>query len=72
MSGLYARIREEERKSQAWDMYLQRFHFMINGQLKYQSFNEWYGVITGGNLDLRPADEILAEVEAIREELKGV
>lgn len=69
MAGLYTRIRDEERKSEAWDLYLKQFHYMISNQLKYQSFNEWYDRISGHDIDLRPDEEILAEVEEVRKYL---
>lgn len=70
MAELYQRIKEEEKKSEAWDLYLEQFHYMITKQIKYKSFNEWYNHISGKDLDRRPAEDIIAEVEAIRKELK--
>ena len=41
---------------------------MSLGLLKFVPFEEYYLRITGGSLDLRPAEEILAEAEQIRKE----
>lgn len=44
---------------------------MSVGLLKYVSFEEYYDRITGGTMDMRPAEEIIAEVAKIREEMNG-
>lgn len=71
MAELYKRTREKEKEAQAWDLYLEQFRFMITDQIKYQSFREYYDHISGCDIDLRPDAEILADVEAVRRELKG-
>lgn len=70
LDQLYSRIKEIERKDEAWQMWLAHFHYMIAGQIEFQSFNDYYNRMTGGDIDLRPDAEILAEVEQIREEMK--
>lgn len=35
------------------------------------SFEDYYDQATGANIDLRPAKEILAEVEEVRREING-
>lgn len=71
MGELFLRIREAERKDQAFQLYLKQFHFMITKQLHYETFTEYYNRMTGGDIDTRPEAEILAEVEAIRKQMKG-
>lgn len=71
MGELFLRIREAERKDQAFQLYLKQFHFMITKQLHYETFTEYYNRMTGGDIDTRPDEEILAEVEAIRKQMKG-
>lgn len=66
MAGMYRKIREAERKDQAWELYLKQFHFMITGNIKYEAFNDYYDRVSGHNIDLRSDAEILAEVEDIR------
>ena len=70
MADLYRKIREAERRNDAMNMWLVQLHFMVSGQMKYQSFSEYYDRLTGKDLDLRSDAEILAEVEAIRKEMK--
>lgn len=71
MGELFLRIREAERKDQAFQLYLKQFHFMITKQIHYETFTEYYNRMTGGDIDTRPEEEILAEVEAIRKQMKG-
>ena len=41
---------------------------MVLGLVNFVSFEDYYNRVTGGSLDLRPAEEILAEAEQIRKE----
>lgn len=68
---LFLRIMKEDVKSQAWDLYLKHFHFMIAGNLKFESFESYYGRISGTDIDTRPAEDILAEVEEIKKQIGG-
>jgi len=43
--------------------------FMVLKWLKFMRFDEYYDARTGADIDMRPAAEILAEVEEIRKEL---
>lgn len=38
---------------------------------KFMSFSQFKDEMTGANIDMRPAEEILAEVEEIRKRLNG-
>lgn len=70
MADLYQRIAEQEKRSDAWQMWLEHLHYMIAGQIKFQNFNDYYNRLSGKDLDMRPDAEILAEVEQIRKEMK--
>lgn len=65
---LVLRIMKEEVRQQSWDLYLKHFHFMIAGQLKFEAFESYYGRISGTDIDTRPAEEIIAEVEEIKKQ----
>ena len=69
LADLYLQIREAERKDQAFQLYLKQFHFMITKQLHYETFTEYYNRMTGGDIDIRPQADILAEVEELRKYL---
>ena len=45
--------------------------FMSLKLLKFVSFDDYYGQISGRDFDLRPDEEIIAEVEEIRKQLQG-
>lgn len=70
MADLWSVIRNEKNRTQAWDLYLEQFHYMVGGRMKYEAFNSYFDRITGRDIDMRPDAEILAEVEAIRQEMK--
>lgn len=69
MTDLYLQIREAERKDQAFQLYLKQFHFMITKQMHFETFNDYYARMTGGDIDIRPQADILAEVEELRKYL---
>lgn len=62
------KIVEEEKLREQW------LH-MLPQMDKYRSFEEFKDIMTGANIDLRPADEIEAEIERAhaerREKLNG-
>lgn len=70
MADLWSVIRNEKNRIQAWDLYLEQFHYMVGGRMKYEAFNSYFDRVTGRDIDMRPDAEILAEVEAIRQEMK--
>lgn len=43
--------------------------YMSLEMLKFISFDDYYNQATGGDLDMRPAAEILAEAQEIRRKL---
>lgn len=59
---------EEDHHRAQWNTMLP---FMSMGLLKYVSFKDYCAQCSGKNIDMRPDEEILAEVERIREEMKG-
>lgn len=64
-----ARLAKEKDKARAqWNA----LHpFMIMKQIEYKSFNEYFDLVTGRNIDTRSAEEILEEVYEIRKEIEG-
>lgn len=63
-------IRRETRKEEAREQWIAMLPMMASKMLKFMSFEEYYDQVSGRNIDLRPDEEILAEVEAIRKEMK--
>ena len=66
------KAREGKNREDAYQEWLAQLPFMIRKEAKYISFTDYWDRVSGKNLDLRPDSEILAEVAAIREELKGL
>lgn len=58
---------QNERLYAQWLVYLP----MLIQANKFMSFSQFRDEITGANLDMRPAEEILAEVEEIKVKLNG-
>lgn len=66
------KAKESKNRDDAFQMWLVRLPFMMRKEIKHQSFSEFWDQVSGKNYDNRPDEEILAEVAAIREELKGM
>ena len=66
------KAKEGKNRDDAYQAWLVQLPFMIRKETKYVSFSDYWDRVSGKNLDLRPDAEILAEVAAIREELKGL
>lgn len=45
-----------------------QYPYMIRKDIKFMSWEDYWDRVSGQNIDLRPASEILAEVAEIREE----
>ena len=70
-TGLVVRAINEKRRREAREEWLAALPFMYLKWLKFVSFKDFYESATGANIDLRPSDQILAEVEQIRAEMRG-
>lgn len=57
--------REKEREETARSQWVLHLPYMSMGLMKYVSFEEYYDKISGKNVDLRPAEEIIKEIEAL-------
>lgn len=65
----YANEKEKEERYKAeWNAL---YPFMISKLIKYVSFKEYVEICTGANIDTRPADEIIAEIEELHRSTKG-
>lgn len=67
--ALVERAAELRAKEWAHRQWCALYPDMVRGFLKFMSFEEYYERITGGTIDTRSNDEILAEVAKVREEL---
>lgn len=71
MHDLIVRIKEEHNTEILRDQWNAVMPFMAMGFLKSMDFNEYRERCSNATVDLRSNEEILAEVEEIRKELKG-
>ena len=63
-------VLEKEKKDKAEKLYLVLVPKLIEIN-KFMSFDQFYDEISGANLDLRPAEDILRESEEIEKRLRG-
>ena len=61
---------EEEKKEHFRQEYLALLPILIKAG-KYMSFEQYYETASGRNIDLRPTEEIIAEIDAAHERLKN-
>lgn len=61
---------EDRRRREAREQWVAMLPLMSAKILKYVSFEDYYGKISGKDFDLRPDSEILDEVAEIRRQLK--
>lgn len=47
------------------------YPFMVMKRLKYFSFKDYYDMCLGRNVDMRPAEDIIAEIEELHNIEKG-
>ena len=60
---------EEKNKAEKRQEWLALLPLMVTAG-KYKSFEEYYDLASGKGIDLRPADEIIAEIDAAHERSK--
>lgn len=62
-------VLEEEKREEKRQEWLHLLPLMITSG-KYTAFNDYYDMATGKNIDMRPADVIMAEIDAKHEKVK--
>lgn len=60
---------EEKKRAEKREEWLALLPLMITAG-KYKSFEEYYDLASGKGIDLRPADEIMADIDAAHERAK--
>lgn len=63
---------EKEKRDHVFAQYCAMLQFLlITGKKEYIDFDKFYDDFTGRNIDWRPADEILKEVEEIEKKMES-
>ena len=62
-------VLEEEKREEKRQEWLHLLPLMITRD-KYMAFNDYYDMATGKNIDMRPTEVILAEIDAAHEKVK--
>ena len=63
--------KEKEKEKCLRDEYNSIYPLMLMKIIKHVSFKEYYDMCTMANIDMRPADEILNEIEEAEKKFKG-
>lgn len=71
LAGLSDKIKEENERDRLREEWLVQLPYMALKLLKNTSFEDYAALRMSGNIDTRPTEEILAEVEEVRR-LTGV
>ena len=67
---LLEHAQKEIRKERIRSEWSALYPYMVMEQITYKSFEEYYDLRTGAGIDMRPEEEILAEVREIRKKLE--
>lgn len=62
---------ETDKEEKIRSQWVQMLPYMCIGQLKYMSFNDYKKQCLGQNIDRRPTEEILAEIDEIERIFDG-
>ena len=62
---------DEESKEQFRREWLALLPMMVFAQ-HYMTFDQYYETVTGANIDMRPVDEIIAEIDRKHAEVEGM
>lgn len=71
LADLLRIITAKNNEEKAFRQWLAVLPVMWSGMSKFIEFEDFRARLTGEDIDTRPASEILAEVEEIRQEMKG-
>jgi len=58
---------DKEKEERAHKQWSEMLPFMSLGMLEYISFEEYFENLSGKNIDMRPASEIIAEIEELHQ-----
>lgn len=62
---------KNKKKEEIREQWVVQLPLMAIKYLEYKSFEDYYNHITGGDIDTRPTEEILAEVAEVRKYTGG-
>lgn len=63
--GLLKALPAREREDRAYQQWCAMLPYMSMQMIEYVSFDEYLGRQTGQNIDMRPRDEIIKEIEEL-------
>lgn len=68
---LIAEAKEQKRREEFYAAWVALLPVMQLGYAKFVSFEEYFKEKTGGSIDTRPKEEILAEVHEFEKKIRG-
>ena len=64
--ALFAEIRQKKRENLAWQQWVQLLPHMVLKRMNFIEYEDFKNRICGSDIDTRPVEEILADVEEVR------
>jgi hypothetical protein len=64
--NLLAEIRQKNREKRAWEQWLELLPHMILQRMNFIEFDDFKNRLCGNDIDTRPIEEIMADVEEVR------
>ena len=71
LATAFGKCKEAKQRAEARQEWVALLPFMSIQWLKYMDFEAYYDKVCGRDLDLRPKEEILREVEEIRKQMRA-
>lgn len=63
---LLAEIRTKKRELKAWEQWLELLPHMVLKRMNFIEYEDFKNRVTGSDIDTRPIEEIMADVEEVR------
>jgi len=64
------KAKEAQKRDEAFQQWTSLLPYMSLGYFEYERFENYYNRITGKNIDTRPAEVIIAEIEELHSKFK--
>lgn len=64
--SLFAEIRQKQRENRVWQQWVQLLPHMVLKRMNFIEYEDFKNRVTGSDIDTRPVEEIMADVEEVR------
>ena len=63
---LFAEIRTKKRELKSWEQWLELLPHMVLKRMNFMEFEDFKNRMSGSDIDIRPTEEIMDDVEEVR------